>query len=265
MPEDLAEVVLLRDLQGWSLEETAAWLEVPVGTVKSRLHRARLELAGRVTARLGTAAAAPGRRPGAGSGGGNMLSWACRRFRARFTPGSAHPHRRACRDCDAFAAALEQRGRSPPAAAGRPAARPASCCGTGHRGAGTPETGTVLPFAVPRLPVPLPAATAVRLRAIAAPQRPAPPEWVRSPRYAVAASALLTLLLGPFLTPAADRGLEAWGAVRQELSPLARHTQEKGREELKNLQTTAVAAIHDLDDLSTRLSDFVHKSLLRRP
>jgi RNA polymerase sigma-70 factor (ECF subfamily) len=52
MSEDLAEVVLLRDLQGWSLEETAAWLEVPVGTVKSRLHRARLELADRVNARL---------------------------------------------------------------------------------------------------------------------------------------------------------------------------------------------------------------------
>jgi RNA polymerase sigma-70 factor (ECF subfamily) len=58
MPEGLAEVVLLRDLQGWSQEETAAWLEVPVGTVKSRLHRGRLELAGRVTARLGGRAAA---------------------------------------------------------------------------------------------------------------------------------------------------------------------------------------------------------------
>jgi RNA polymerase sigma-70 factor, ECF subfamily len=53
MPEELAEVVLLRDLQGWSLAETAAYLEVPVGTVKSRLHRARLDLAGLVTTRLG--------------------------------------------------------------------------------------------------------------------------------------------------------------------------------------------------------------------
>ena len=53
MPEDLAEVVVLRDLQGWSLEETAVSLDVPVGTVKSRLHRARLELARRVTGRLG--------------------------------------------------------------------------------------------------------------------------------------------------------------------------------------------------------------------
>ena len=54
MPEELAEVVLLRDLQGWSIEETAAYLEVPPGTVKSRLHRARLELAEKVTDRLGT-------------------------------------------------------------------------------------------------------------------------------------------------------------------------------------------------------------------
>jgi RNA polymerase sigma-70 factor (ECF subfamily) len=59
MPEDLAEVVLLRDLQGWSLEETAAALAVPVGTVKSRLHRARLELAGQVAARLAARGAAP--------------------------------------------------------------------------------------------------------------------------------------------------------------------------------------------------------------
>lgn len=52
MPEDLAEVVLLRDLQGWSLEEVAASLDVPLGTVKSRLHRARLEVAERVQARF---------------------------------------------------------------------------------------------------------------------------------------------------------------------------------------------------------------------
>jgi RNA polymerase sigma-70 factor (ECF subfamily) len=56
MPEDLAEVVLLRDLQGWSLEEAAACLAVPVGTVKSRLHRARRELASRVAAKLGARA-----------------------------------------------------------------------------------------------------------------------------------------------------------------------------------------------------------------
>jgi len=52
MPEELAEVVLLRDLQGWSLEEVAASLDMPLGTVKSRLHRARLEVAERVQARF---------------------------------------------------------------------------------------------------------------------------------------------------------------------------------------------------------------------
>src|SRR5947199_1339010 len=64
MPEDLAEVVLLRDLQGWSLAETAAYLEVPVGTVKSRLHRGRLDLAGRVN-RVNRADARLGRPAGA--------------------------------------------------------------------------------------------------------------------------------------------------------------------------------------------------------
>ncbi len=52
MPEDLATVVLLRDLQGWSYEEVAAALEVPLGTVKSRLNRARRELVSRLETRL---------------------------------------------------------------------------------------------------------------------------------------------------------------------------------------------------------------------
>jgi RNA polymerase sigma-70 factor (ECF subfamily) len=48
MSQDLATVVLLRDLQGWSYEEVAAFLEVPMGTLKSRLVRARRDLAERV-------------------------------------------------------------------------------------------------------------------------------------------------------------------------------------------------------------------------
>lgn len=65
MPEETACALLLFDLQGWSLEETAASMEVAVGTLKSRLHRGRLELARRVTARLapregGSAVAAGG-------------------------------------------------------------------------------------------------------------------------------------------------------------------------------------------------------------
>lgn len=42
-PDD-ATVILLRDLQDISYEEVARMLEIPVGTVKSRLHRARQAL-----------------------------------------------------------------------------------------------------------------------------------------------------------------------------------------------------------------------------
>jgi RNA polymerase sigma-70 factor (ECF subfamily) len=38
------EVVVLSDMQGTSYEEIAATLDIPLGTVRSRLHRGRLEL-----------------------------------------------------------------------------------------------------------------------------------------------------------------------------------------------------------------------------
>jgi RNA polymerase sigma-70 factor (ECF subfamily) len=39
------EIILLRDIQGLALEEIASMLRVPLGTVKSRSNRARIELA----------------------------------------------------------------------------------------------------------------------------------------------------------------------------------------------------------------------------
>ena len=42
------EIIQLKDIQGLSLEEVAGMLGVPIGTVKSRSNRARLELAERV-------------------------------------------------------------------------------------------------------------------------------------------------------------------------------------------------------------------------
>ncbi len=53
MPEPLAEVILLRDLQGFSYDEIAALQDVSVGTVKSRIHRARRELVSRLEERFG--------------------------------------------------------------------------------------------------------------------------------------------------------------------------------------------------------------------
>jgi RNA polymerase sigma-70 factor (ECF subfamily) len=44
LDERLREVIVLRDIQGLSYEELAEALELPDGTVKSRLHRARRDL-----------------------------------------------------------------------------------------------------------------------------------------------------------------------------------------------------------------------------
>ena len=44
------EVILLKDIQGLKVDEIAGMLGLPAGTVKSRAHRARLELARQVVA-----------------------------------------------------------------------------------------------------------------------------------------------------------------------------------------------------------------------
>lgn len=53
------EMILLREIQGLALEEIADLLAVPLGTVKSRCNRARLELAQAVLAQQAGAGAAP--------------------------------------------------------------------------------------------------------------------------------------------------------------------------------------------------------------
>jgi len=46
LKEDQRELVVLRDLQGFSYEEIGRLFHLPEGTIKSRLHRARMELKG---------------------------------------------------------------------------------------------------------------------------------------------------------------------------------------------------------------------------
>jgi len=53
LPDELAEVVMLRDLDGLDYREIGDFLELPDGTVKSRLNRARIELARAIRRRLG--------------------------------------------------------------------------------------------------------------------------------------------------------------------------------------------------------------------
>ena len=51
MPEAFAEILMLRDLQGLSYADICTFLELPEGTMKSRLRRARLELMRRIDRR----------------------------------------------------------------------------------------------------------------------------------------------------------------------------------------------------------------------
>jgi RNA polymerase sigma-70 factor (ECF subfamily) len=55
LPDELAEVVMLRDLDGLDYREIGDLLKLPDGTVKSRLNRARIELAKVVRRRVGEA------------------------------------------------------------------------------------------------------------------------------------------------------------------------------------------------------------------
>lgn len=52
LPEELSRLLLLRDFADWSYEELAEELGLPLGTVKSRLNRARRELASVVSLQL---------------------------------------------------------------------------------------------------------------------------------------------------------------------------------------------------------------------
>jgi RNA polymerase sigma-70 factor, ECF subfamily len=54
LSEDLRQAVVLREIEGLSYEEIAAVMNCPIGTVRSRIFRAREAIAGRLRPLLGT-------------------------------------------------------------------------------------------------------------------------------------------------------------------------------------------------------------------
>jgi RNA polymerase sigma-70 factor (ECF subfamily) len=54
LEEEDRQIILLKDLQGCSYDDIAQILAIPKGTVRSRLHRARLELKGKLRSFIGT-------------------------------------------------------------------------------------------------------------------------------------------------------------------------------------------------------------------
>ncbi len=54
LDESDRQVILLKDIQGCSYDEIASVLKIPKGTVRSRLHRARLELKAKLKPLIGT-------------------------------------------------------------------------------------------------------------------------------------------------------------------------------------------------------------------
>ena len=188
-----------------------------------------------------------------------MLSRECRRFREDFTPGTRNAHWETCPACAAYAAALERAASAPKLPL------PASLRG---------QLRDVLPFVrhdAPRLPVPqapLPAALKNRLRAIPREKRREPPAWIRSSRWAVAASYFLTVVmlqavgepvaLGQRAAETLTRTWDqAWTEVRQERLPelesmIAERIAERYGSAVNSLEASVTELRSDAREISAR-------------
>jgi hypothetical protein len=203
-----------------------------------------------------------------------MLSWGCRRFRAQFSPAepeTARAHRGRCGECHDYATALERaaavRLPLPESLRAELSSLPAALAGGLVTGAGG---------RIPLAQLPLPAALRFRLQGIARPaQREKPPEWIASPRYAIAASLLLTVLSAALLGSPAELGAHTASFVGRELAPPLVQAREKGREELNALHATAAsrygeirgelnASVRDLHSRISTLTQFAGRLLPAR-
>jgi hypothetical protein len=174
-----------------------------------------------------------------------MLSWGCRRFRAQFSPGEPvssglRRHRGECADCAYYAQALERtaavRLPLPESLRAELSSLP------------TAAVGGLLPGGLPVPALPLPAALRFRLQGIARAGAPAgarsprkPPVWITSPRYAIAASLLLTTLTAALLGSPVDLGVRAAGFLDRQMAPPLLKAGETGEEKIRAFHATAAS------------------------
>lgn len=158
-----------------------------------------------------------------------MLNPACLEFRSEFNPGerSGAEHRRTCAACAAYAETLERaaavRLPLPPGLKDR------------LRAVAGPEPLPVIRAPLPQRP--LPPALRARLQTVprqgrrgGGPPAGRPPFWVLSPRYAVAASYVLAILLTGLFGNPLDRGRAAVHAVGREIGTVWERAEEIGSE-----------------------------------
>jgi hypothetical protein len=201
-----------------------------------------------------------------------MLSWGCRRFRAQFSPaapGTGARHRHECPECADYAQALERAAAVRLPLPERLRAELSSLP--------TAAAGGLLPGRLPVPALPLPAALRSRLQGIVRAQgqargrseRQKPPAWITSPRYAIAASLLLTTLSAALLGSPAELSARAASFVEREVSPPLVRAGETGQEELRALHSTAASRYGELRggldasvrDLHSRLLTLTHQEV----
>ena len=173
----------------------------------------------------------------------------CREFQRHYERGRRDDHLETCAECRSFVEfvdGLRRLGTSTPLA---------DSLRERLRGLPAREEGVPTFPTVPQLP--LPAALAQRLRRIARQGARELPIWIRSPRYAIAASYLLTLLIGGTLgNPAAWAAsaaspLETVGAKLQQV-------QANGRETWSGVGETAAESINLTKDYLRASASSLH-------
>jgi hypothetical protein len=163
-----------------------------------------------------------------------MLSLSCRRFRMDFTPGADHPHRQSCAACAAYAAAMERAAKKAPLPArlrSKLRAVPATRQDDAPR------------LLVPRAPLPAPLRERLRQMSRRREARPPLPAWVRSSRYAVAASYLLTVLLGA----AIGNPVEAAGSMSRVSRSVDRAVRPRVERALEGVESRGLRQLDDLE------------------